>query len=85
MKTPTYDIPVNDRKSFIRFLELFHQDFLVTKKQWENNTLESFLEAMTRYAQDIEGYYQNTNQSIDADIPGWAIFADILKGSKVYE
>ena len=45
---------VKDRKSFIEFLGLLRQDF--EKNNWENNNLSDFLEAMERYANDIQGY-----------------------------
>jgi hypothetical protein len=80
-----YDIEVTDRQSFIKFLELLHQDFLKREPEWENPNLDSFLKAMIAYTQDIQGYYNNTNQNINADTPSWKVFADILKGAKIYE
>jgi hypothetical protein len=40
---------------------------------------------MARYSEDIQGYYDNTNQNIDANTPSWKLFADILLGAKIYE
>jgi hypothetical protein len=74
---------VYDRKSFIEFLGLLRQDF--EKNNWENDNLSDFLEAMERYTNDIQGYYDNTNQNVNADEPSWRTFADILKGSTMYE
>ena len=80
---------VTDRKSFIEFLELFKEDLIRNKHQWENKTLEDFLEAMKRYSDDIQGYYDNNEndlgEQINADVPSWRVFADILRGSRVYE
>jgi hypothetical protein len=76
---------VTDRKSFIDFLEHFHQELLTNNDSWENKTLSDFLEALTRYAADIQGYYDNTNQNINADTATWKIFADMLQGAKIYE
>jgi hypothetical protein len=84
METP-YDIEVTDRQSFIKFLELFYQDFLNNTTEWENSKLENFLQAMASYTGDIQGYFDNTNQNINADTPSWKVFADILKGAKIYE
>jgi len=50
---------VTDRKSFIQFLELFKDDLIKNKNDWENKILEGFLEAMTSYSDDIQGYYDN--------------------------
>lgn len=84
MDTP-YDIEVTDRQSFITFLKLLHQDFLKNRTEWENANLDRFLEAMTAYTQDIQGYYDNTNQNVNADNPSWKVLADILMGAKIYE
>lgn len=76
---------VADRQTFIKFLDLLRKDFLENREEWQNKNIEDFLEAMTRYTEDIQGYYDNTNQNIDANKPRWEIFADTLKGSKIYE
>lgn len=56
------EFKVTDRQSFIQFLELFRNDLTHNKNEWANKTLEDFLEAMTRYAEDLQGYYNNTKQ-----------------------
>ncbi len=76
---------VTDRQTFIRFLEALHQDFLDNRQAWENKTLEDFLEALTRYTKDIQGFYDNTKQNINADQASWKVFADVLQGAKIYE
>ncbi|CAN5509929.1 hypothetical protein BH10BAC2_BH10BAC2_37270 [soil metagenome] len=84
MDTP-YDIEVTDRQSFINFLELLRNDYLSNQRDWENPTIDRFLEAMSAYTNDIQGFYDNTNQNINADTPSWKVFADIIKGAKIYE
>ena len=80
---------VTDRKSFIEFLELFRKDLNRNNNEWENKTLDDFLEAMTRYSEDIQGYYDNLKNElgahINADVPSWRVFADIMRGSRIYE
>lgn len=80
-----YEHEVVDRQSFIKFLSLLRENYQLNKTEWENIDLDSFLEAMTRYSEDIQGYYDNTNQKVDADTPSWKVFADILQGAKIYE
>nr|WP_314495423.1 hypothetical protein [uncultured Chryseobacterium sp.] len=50
-----------------------------------NKTIKDYLEAMSRYVGDIDGYHKNTNQDIDLEKIDWKVFADILKGSCIYE
>jgi len=85
MDTQLNELIVKDRQSFIKFLDLFRQDLLQHPETWENKTLPDFLEALASYAEDIQGYYDNTNANVDAEKAAWSTFADIFKGAKVYE
>jgi hypothetical protein len=85
MKDELYDIKVTDRQDFIKFLHLLREDFLNNKSDWENSDMASFLEALSAYAKDLQGYYNNSERKIDADMPSWQAFADILLGAKIYE
>jgi hypothetical protein len=76
---------VRDRQSFIQFIYLLREELRICPNGWENNNLLDFLEAIERYANDIQGYYDNTNQKVNADEPSWRTFADIFKGSTMYE
>jgi hypothetical protein len=73
------------KQEFIDFINILRTDFIKNKEQWENTTIEDFLEAMSRYVEDIDGYYKNTNQNIELDKIDWKVFSDILKGSSIYE
>jgi hypothetical protein len=76
---------VTDRKSFSVFLDLLRKDFAENPQEWENKSLENFLEALSAYAKDIQGYYDNMKMNIDANKPDWKTFADIFMGAKIYE
>ncbi|GAL83633.1 hypothetical protein MYP_860 [Sporocytophaga myxococcoides] len=76
---------MTDRQSFIKFLDLLHKDFLINPESWESKTLSDFLEALSAYAADIQSYYDNMNQNVNADRLDWGIFSDIFKGAKIYE
>ena len=79
------NIKVIDRQTFITFLDLLRKDFLDKPEEWENKTLPDFLEALSAYTKDIQGYYENTLQNKNADKPEWSTFADIFLGAKIYE
>jgi hypothetical protein len=76
---------VTDRQSFIEFIDLLQKDFVDNPESWENKKLDDFLEALSSYANDIQGYYDNTKQNVNADEPNWQTFADIFKGATLYE
>ena len=76
---------VVDRASFINFINDLREAYTTNPENWENTNISDFLEAIARYTEDIQGYYDNTNQKIDANEPSWQLFADVLKGASVYE
>lgn len=76
---------VTNRQSFIEFIDLLRKDFVDNPENWENKKLDDFLEALSSYANDIQGYYDNTKQNVNADEPNWQTFADIFKGATIYE
>ena len=76
---------VTDRQTFIKFLDLLRQDYVNNPDSWENKTLPEFLEALSAYTEDIQGYYDNIKQNVNADQPNWQTFADIFKGATIYE
>jgi len=76
---------VTDRQSFIEFIHLLRKDLIDNPESWENKKLDDFLEALSSYANDIQGYYDNTKQNVNADEPNWQTFADIFKGATLYE
>lgn len=76
---------VNDRVSFIKFVLGLKKELETNGNSWENTDLGSFLEALASYAEDIQGYYENLDLSINADTASWRVFADMLKGATIYE
>lgn len=85
MSNLLYDYRVHDRQTFIKFLDLLRRDLLNNQTEWENKTLPEFLEALSAYTEDVQGYYENQKLDVDADIPTWQLFADLFKGAKIYE
>jgi hypothetical protein len=79
------NLKVTDKRSFCKFIDLLRQDLLENPQSWENKKLDNFLKALSTYAEDIQGYYDNTNQRINANEPSWQTFADIFKGASIYE
>ena len=85
MKDSFLNINVTDRQSFIKLIESMHEDLQINPGNWENKNLSDFLEAMGRYVEGIQGYYDNTNQDVKADVASWRLFGDIFKGSTMFE
>ena len=85
MNDKFHNFKVTDRQSFSEFINLLRQELIDNPESWENNSLPNFLEALSRYANDIKSYYDNMKQDVNADQPNWQTFADILRGATIYE
>lgn len=68
---------VKSKEDLIYFLSQLRNDLNQNNRDWENQTLESYLEAMEAWLTD----YSNPPPSQ----PTWKTFADILYASKIYE
>ena len=68
-----FQATIKGKDDFEKFLNMFYQDFLETGEEWENNSLENFLEALRVCCR------------ASPEAPTWKEFADILLTAKVYE
>ena len=66
------------------FVEALKNDLISHPEEWENRTLERFLDAMSAWIKSVEGAYKNLGKEVPVR-PSWKIFADILYASKIYE
>jgi hypothetical protein len=51
--------------------------------EWENDTLERFLDGFSALLGSIENAYANTGQSLPVD--PWLIVAEVFRGARDYE
>lgn len=77
-------LSVNTREELAAFVQHMRRDFDDHPERWENIDLETFLEAMAAWIQDMLGYYKNSGQVL-SELPMWQVFADILMGARIYE
>lgn len=75
---------VDSKERLADFVAALLRDLESNRKEWENVTLESFLEAMESWVRSMDNYYKNTGEPIP-DTPTWRTFADILLAARVYE
>ncbi|WP_140464737.1 hypothetical protein [Hymenobacter nivis] len=80
---------IRNRQDFARFLSRLLIDYQINGKDWENQNLGDFLEALAAYATDIDGYYLNISSTdelaVNANVASWRVFADMLRGATIYE
>ncbi|MGK4330139.1 DUF7660 family protein [Lonsdalea quercina] len=76
--------PVSSKDDLVKLISALARDFKENPDEWENKDLSSYLEAVASWIEDMDGYYENTNQPLPKDT-NWKVFADILVAAKVYE
>lgn len=75
---------VETRADLSEFVLALLKDFESNSAEWENASLSDFLEAMSGWIEDMDGYYKNQGKLFNEDQP-WKVFAEILYASKIYE
>ncbi|MBM7117747.1 DUF7660 family protein [Archangium primigenium] len=75
---------VQSREDLARFVRGLAQALEQHPEAWENATLPRFLEAMSAWIEDMDGYYQNQGAAVPTR-PEWRTFAEILSAARVYE
>lgn len=75
---------IQTRHDFISFVRALKQDYLQNPSSWENKDIESFLEAIASWVEDMEGFYINQGLPVP-EKPDWKVLADIFMGGKLYE
>ena len=75
---------VNSKRDFVQFVEELHADLAESPDEWENPTLDRFLEAIAAWASASDNYYRNTARPVP-DNASWRFFAEVLAAARSYE
>lgn len=75
---------VESRDDFIAFIKALRNDLVSNPEEWENLTLSDFLESLSAWVQDMDGYYQNNSRPVPKSF-GWKNLAEMLLAAKYYE
>jgi hypothetical protein len=75
---------VRTRYDLARFVYALREDLQQNEEEWENPTLERFLEAMGAWISSLEGWFYNRGES-EPDQPDWLLVAHMLFAASVYE
>ena len=68
---------------FLEFMSLLIADLRTNPQDWENRDLESYLNAIMNWTEDMDGYYQNNNLPTPLNVD-WRILANILLAATMY-
>lgn len=80
----TPDDEIQTRDELVAFVRDLHQDYLRRGQDWENHTLDRFLEALAAWIADSDGWYRNFGKELPAN-GDWTFIARALSAATVYE
>ncbi len=75
---------IETREDLVKFIGVLANESSSSSKNWENDDLPSFLEAMAAWIEDMDGYYQNKGEPMPSQ-PSWKTIGEILKAATRYE
>ncbi|KIV54078.1 hypothetical protein AM501_07720 [Aneurinibacillus migulanus] len=75
---------VTTKNQFLEFLNLLNKDFKLNVDEWENKSIDNYLEAIESWIEEMEGYYKNNNLPVPNNID-WNFLATIFYVGKIYE
>lgn len=75
---------VRSKYDLAELLEDLRGDLLAHPDRWSNGDLDSFLEAITAWLRDSDGYYANRGE-VPASASPWRVVADMMLAGRTYE
>ena len=75
---------IETREDFVAMLAELLLDLRTKPEEWENSTLERYLEAIADWTGDSDGYYANRGIPVPEQ-PNWRTFGEVLLAAKYYE
>jgi hypothetical protein len=75
---------ISSREDFVKFVEYLSNDHEKNILEWENNTLQDYLNGLASFTKDIGGYYENMGEIADINNITWRMAAEILLAGSTY-
>ena len=75
---------ITSKEDLADFVAALREDLANKRDEWENPTLERFLDAMQEWIRAMDDWCSNTGQP-PIQRPSWRTLADILYAAKIYE
>ena len=75
---------IETREDLVRFVDHLLEDLESNREDWENPTLELFLDGLSMQIDGMDSLYRNLGKESPVK-PSWRLFADMLCGAKMHE
>lgn len=80
-----YAASIKSRRDFVQFLQFLKADYRARNNEWQNKDLESYLDGLFGFANDMDSYYKNMGETVDVEAITWRMAAQMLLAASVYE
>ena len=75
---------IRSREDFAVFVRALREDLKGNPQDWENDTLDRYLEAMSAWVENMNAYFLNQGRPTPEQ-PDWKLLGDILMAARIYE
>jgi hypothetical protein len=75
---------VRSHDDVARIVDQMADDLQAHPDEWDNATLERFLDALARSLTGLDGLYQNRGETLPSE-PSWKLVAEVLVMASGYE
>jgi hypothetical protein len=82
--THTEDVAGDSREEFVALVRALVEDLRTQREEWENDDLESYLEALAAWTADLDGYCRSAERPLPEQ-PDWKLLGEMLLAARVYE
>ena len=76
---------IQTRDDLVEYIASLVDELETGSVDWKNITLASYLESLSAYLHDIDGFYSNMGMDVDPDVCTWGLIADVFAGARVYD
>ena len=75
---------IRSREDLVIFIRALKDDLRDHSQSWENADLGRFLEALSAWIEDMDGYYLGKRQPVPEQ-PDWKFLGEMLLAARIYE
>jgi len=77
-------INISSKEDFIKYVHLLSDDYKENHGNWENASVDKYLDALAAWAGDMEGYYEFWKKDAPKNV-NWSVIWDLLIAARDYE
>lgn len=84
MISPEQAKSIKTKEDLVNFIKLLVRDLKDDPDSWENSRLDRYLDALSAWTEDMEGFFANVGEPFP-ETPNWRLIGIMLLAAKRYE